>query len=261
MKESHWTVEYMENINAILMVVSMILMLLGCWTRRDSFFVCSVRLTSFTWPRTSYITLLTGILLPLFISVWFLPSILNGFGNIFDEEDVPRWHVWLFKYSLVNNALVTAFPSMTYLTFALILRDHLAQNNNSLLKLLENDQRPWLSDLQIDSEEELFKIYNTFVALRQLYKEIVFSQSVSLLGVHVLSLSWLSNTVVFVLNVREANVASEAPLPILILLLMLLQGHVADAVREEVELELPIFSVILLIFCSYRMTLHKTTLI
>ena len=242
----------------IMSLGSMLLILLGSWNRRNNLFVCARRLTSFTWPRSTCLIQLTGILLPFFMILSFLIDSTTGNLRFLRQTQAPTWQVWLYIYSVVNFGLMTIFPSITYLTFGLILRYQLAQNNNMLRKLLENVHRSWLPGEEAGIEEELFKVYNTYVSLRQLYKKLVYSQSLGLLGVQILHLTWLFMLISNALIENNLIETRNYSLSISILLLTLLQGHVADTIKDEVRSESPFFYFTYLTFCSFRTELHIT---
>ena len=236
-----WPMTSIETINITVMFASMILIILSSWTRRNTLFVCTNRLASFTLPRCSPIMPLAGILELLLMLSSVFPNLFQGYAEIMVEQHAPKWQVWLCKYALFHGSLLIAFPSVAYLTFGLILHYQLVQNNNILRKLLNNDSRAWISGLEINTEEELLKIYNTFVDVRQLYKKLVYSQSPGLIGIFTIYLSMIFACLCYVLINMEISSLDKYTMTVLIVIIMtktLLLGHVADVIKEEVRLKM-----------------------
>ncbi|MPC63563.1 hypothetical protein E2C01_057662 [Portunus trituberculatus] len=236
MMKMSWPVRSIENINVTIMTVSMVLIILGSWTRRNTLFICTARLASFTWPRPSPIMLLAAILQSLLTLSLLFPTVLPAYGDIMIEEHAPRWQVWLCKYALFNCAILIAYPFVAYLTFGLILHYQLVKNNNILRQLLDNDSRLRISGIEIGNEEKLLKIYNTFVDLRKLYKKLVYSQSIGLLGIYIFYLSMIFACLCYMLINFKISDWMYYILPVLIIIIMaktLLLGHVADVIKDE----------------------------
>lgn len=236
-----WPMRCIERINITVLNISMILIILGTWTRRSTLSACAIPLASFSWPRPSPIMLLAGILQSLLIFTFLHPDVVQSYGDIMATEHAPKWQVWLYRYALFNCALLTVFPSLVYLTFGLILHYQLVQNNNMLRTFLDNNSRSRVFNVvEIGTAEELFKICNTFMDVRQLYKKLVHSQSVGFLGIHISYLSMIFTCFCYILLNLELTGWGNYFILIFIMTIMtmaLLLGHVADVIKDEVRLK------------------------